>query len=82
MVGSEKIEKCGKTVIFTCDFMAFSTLNEKDEYLTLKGVSFSYIITVFFFFPQLYSFLASGGDKYAYASYFFFFFFFFSKWMN
>ena len=27
-----------KTVVFTCDFMAFSNENEKDEYLALKGV--------------------------------------------
>ena len=46
-VGSEKMGKCGKkkkTIIFTCDFMAFSNVNEKDEYLTLKGVSNSYLI--------------------------------------
>ena len=40
-VGSEKM---GKTVIFTYDFMVFSNVNENDEYLALKGVSFSYII--------------------------------------
>ena len=43
-IGSEKIGKCRKTVIFTSQFKAFSNVNEKDEYLALKGVLFLYII--------------------------------------
>ena len=43
-VGSEKMGKCGKIVNFTFDFVAFSNINSKDEYLALKGVSVSHII--------------------------------------
>ena len=42
--GSEKMGKCGKTgFYFTCDFIAFSNVNENDVYLALMGVLFFYI---------------------------------------
>ena len=41
-VGSEKMAKFEeKNVIVTCHFIAFSNINEEDEYLALKGVSFT-----------------------------------------
>ena len=53
---------CFFVVVFSRDFMAFGNVNEKDEHLSLKGVSFSYII----YSKIFYSFLASGVDKHAY----------------
>ena len=39
-----KWENAEKTVISTYDFIALSNVNKKDEYLALRGVSFSSII--------------------------------------